>query len=52
MIIYQQDIFMNVVNREVSTWTTKHTKWIFYYLDYYVYTGIWIFFVLGSFYKK
>lgn len=52
MIVYQKNIFMSVMNKEVSTWTTKHTKWIFYYLDYYIYTGVWIFFVLGSFHKK
>lgn len=51
-ILKHKDLFLSIMDKEATTWTTKHTKWIFYYLDYYVYTGVWIFFVLASFYKE
>lgn len=52
MIIYEKDIFMNVMNKEISTWTTKHTRGFFYYFDYFIYTGVWFLFVIASFHKK
>ncbi|MGB6127657.1 MAG: glycosyltransferase family 39 protein [Psychrilyobacter sp.] len=51
-ILKHKDLFLSIMDKEATTWTTKHTKWIFYYLDYYVYTGVWMLFVLASFYKK
>lgn len=52
MIIHEKNIFIKVMNKEASTWTNKHVRSIFYYLDYFIYTGVWIVFVLASFYKK
>ncbi len=39
------------MNKEADTWTTKHTRSFFYYLDYLVYTGVWMVFSVASFYK-
>lgn len=51
-ILKHRELFLSVMNKEANTWGNKHTKWIFYYLDYYVYTGVWLFFTIASFYKK
>ncbi len=38
------EIFIGVLKKEQGTWTTKHTESFVYYMDYFVYMGIWIFF--------
>lgn len=51
MYIKYPDIFINVLLKEKDTWTTKHTEPWFYYLDYFVYMGVWIFFSIFSLFK-
>ncbi len=50
-LLSQKELFLSVMNKEADTWTTKHTRSFFYYLDYVVYTGVWLVFVVASFYK-
>ena len=38
------EIFLSVMKKEESTWTNRHTESFIYYMDYFVYMGIWIFF--------
>lgn len=52
VITQYKDIFLSVMNKEKNTWTTKHTQGIFYYLDYFIYGGIWIFFFAMGMIKK
>jgi 4-amino-4-deoxy-L-arabinose transferase-like glycosyltransferase len=50
-LVSQKELFLSIINKEVDTWTTKHTESIFFYLDYIVYIGVWLVFVVASFYK-
>lgn len=52
VITQYKDIFLGVMEKEKDTWTTKHTQGIFYYLDYFVYGGIWLFFFVASMIKR
>ena len=45
------EIFLSVLKKEENTWTTKHTESFIYYMDYFIYMGIWIFFSFVSFIK-
>lgn len=38
------EIFLNILKKEKATWTSRHTRSFIYYIDYFVYMGIWIFF--------
>ena len=38
------EIFLSVMKKEESTWTNRHTESFIYYMDYFVYMGVWIFF--------
>ncbi len=49
--ISQKDLFLSVMNKEANTWGSKHVESIFYYLDYIVYIGVWMLFVVASFIK-
>ena len=51
MYLKYPDIFVSVLLKEKNTWTTRHTESIFYYLDYFVYMGVWIFFSLFALIK-
>ena len=51
MYLKYPDIFVSVLLKEKNTWTTKHTESLFYYLDYFVYMGVWIFFSLFALIK-
>lgn len=48
MLLNHKDLFMSVMNKEMNTWENKHTQSIFFYLNYFVLTGPWIFFSLIS----
>ena len=50
-LISQKELFLSIMNKELNTWTTKHTRGFFYYLDYLVYMGVWLVFAVASFYK-
>ncbi|MGL5428006.1 MAG: ArnT family glycosyltransferase, partial [Cetobacterium sp.] len=52
MIIENKDVFLSVMNKEKNTWSTKHTRGIFFYLNYFLFMGIWIFFAITTFFKK
>lgn len=52
MLLNYREIFLNVMEKEKDTWTSKHTQGILFYLDYFVYTGIWIFFSAFGIVKK
>lgn len=52
MLLNYKDIFLNVMEKEKDTWTSKHTQGILFYLDYFIYTGIWIFFSAFGMVKK
>lgn len=45
------DILLNVMKKEEMSWVNSHVKSVFYYLDYFIYMGIWIIFALAS-YKR
>lgn len=45
------DILLQVVKKEERTWSNSHVKSIFYYLDYFIYMGVWIVFSLAT-YKR
>ena len=51
MYLKYPDIFTSVLLKEKNTWTTRHTESIFYYLDYFIYMGVWIFFSLFALIK-
>ena len=51
MYLKYSDIFTSVLLKEKNTWTTRHTESIFYYLDYFIYMGVWIFFSLFALIK-
>ncbi len=50
--MYQRKIFLSVMVKEVNTWGTKHIGSYFYYLDYVIYMGVWLIFVVMSFHKR
>lgn len=52
MLLNYKDIFLSVMEKEKDTWTSKHTQGILFYLDYFVYMGIWIFFSAFGMVKK
>ena len=43
--------FLEVLKKEGTTWSTKHTHNVFFYLDYFVYMGSWIFFSIFALFK-
>ena len=45
------DILLQVVKKEERTWSNSHVKSVFYYLDYFIYMGVWIVFSLAT-YKR
>ena len=45
------DALLQVVKKEERTWSNSHVKSIFYYLDYFIYMGVWIVFSLAT-YKR
>ena len=51
MYLNHNDYFLRVMKKESSTWSTKHSRNIFFYLDYFVYMGSWIFFSVFVFLK-
>ncbi|MCI6152537.1 MAG: glycosyltransferase family 39 protein [Fusobacterium perfoetens] len=46
------DFFLSVLKKEENTWMNSHKKSLFYYLDYFIYMGIWLFFSISLFLKK
>lgn len=52
MLLNYREIFLNVMEKEKDTWTSKHTQGILFYLDYFIYMGIWIFFSTFGMIKK
>ncbi len=46
IVVYSKypDIFLSVLKKEEKTWSTRHTESFIYYIDYFVYMGVWIFF--------
>lgn len=52
MLLNYREIFLNVMEKEKDTWTSKHTQGILFYLDYFIYMGIWIFFSAFGMIKK
>ena len=51
MYLNHNNYFLEVMKKESSTWSTKHSRSIFFYLDYFVYMGTWIFFSVFAFLK-
>ncbi len=51
MYLKYPDVFVSVLLKEKNTWTTKHTESLFYYLDYFIYMGVWMFFSLFALIK-
>ena len=52
MYLNHNDYFLEVIKKESSTWSTKHSCSIFFYLDYFIYMGFWIFFSVFVFFKS
>ena len=51
MYFSHSNYFLEILKKEGSTWSTKHTRSIFFYLDYFIYTGSWIFFSIFALFK-
>lgn len=51
MIVENKDLFFSVMNKEKDTWSNKHIQSIFFYLNYFVFMGIWIFIAAISWFK-
>lgn len=51
MYFSHSNYFLKVLKKEGTTWSTKHTHNIFFYLDYFVYMGSWIFFSIFVLFK-
>lgn len=52
VILGHREYFLSVMNKEKTTWSTRHTQGFFFYLDYFIYTGIWMFFAVATLLKK
>lgn len=52
MIVENKELFFSVMNKEKNTWTSKHVKGFFFYLNYFYFMGIWMFFAIVTFFKK
>ena len=52
MYLKYPDYFLSVMDKEEATWSTKHTQSFIFYFDYFIYTGIWIFFTLIALFKR
>ncbi|MGL4987761.1 MAG: ArnT family glycosyltransferase [Cetobacterium sp.] len=52
MIIENKDIFLSVMNKEKNTWSSKHTRGILFYFNYFLFMGSWIFFAITTFLKR
>lgn len=52
MYFNHSNYFLEVIKKESLTWSTKHSRSIFFYLDYFVYMGSWIFFSVFVFFKS
>ncbi len=52
ILIKHRDIFLSVMEKEKNTWSSRHTQGILFYLDYFIYMGIWIFFTIFGMIKK
>lgn len=46
------DYFLSVLKKEENTWMNNHTESFVYYMDYFVYMGVWIFFSVMTLYSK
>ena len=51
MYFSHSNYFLEILKKEGSTWSTKHTHNVFFYLDYFVYMGSWIFFSIFALFK-
>lgn len=51
MYFSHSNYFLEILKKEGSTWSTKHTRSVFFYLDYFIYTGSWIFFSIFALFK-
>ncbi|KXA20185.1 ArnT family glycosyltransferase [Fusobacterium nucleatum] len=52
MYFNHSNYFLEIMKKESLTWSTKHSRSIFFYLDYFVYMGSWIFFSVFVFFKS
>ncbi|MGL5277555.1 MAG: ArnT family glycosyltransferase [Cetobacterium sp.] len=52
MMIENKELFLSVMNKEKNTWTSKHVKSFFFYLNYFYFMGVWMFFTIVTFFKK
>lgn len=46
------ETFLSVLKKEEGTWMNNHTESFIYYMDYFVYMGIWIFFSVMTLIKS
>ena len=42
-----KDVFLQVMEKEKNTWSSRHMRRFLYYMDYFVYVGIWVFFSIA-----
>lgn len=49
---HNEALIMNVFLKEVGTWTTKHIKSYFFYLDYFIFMGVWFIFSIFVYFVK
>lgn len=52
ILINNYELFLLVLEKEKNTWDTKSVRGYLYYIDYFVYTGGWLIFLLYSLFNK
>lgn len=52
MLINNYELFLSVLEKEKNTWDSKSVRGYFYYIDYFVYTGGWLMFLVYSLFNK
>ncbi|WP_293721649.1 glycosyltransferase family 39 protein [uncultured Cetobacterium sp.] len=52
MLIENKDLFLSVMMKEKDTWSSKHVRGFFFYLNYFLFMGGWIFFSVATFLRK
>ncbi len=52
MYLNQPEITEYVLNKETTSWATRHVKSIFFYLSFPIYIGIWLPFLVAFFFYK
>ncbi|MDX8336855.1 ArnT family glycosyltransferase [Candidatus Cetobacterium colombiensis] len=52
MMLKNKELFLSVMNKEKDTWSSKHVKGFFFYANYFIFMGSWIFFSVAAIFRK